>query len=389
MFCSNCGFQLPANVIHCPRCGAPVQGQQWTPTAPSPSPSRDRHGVWSSFGFVCVVFATAIYAVSSMKAPVPEAPAQHEGSISASRLVKEFRANEATAERAWQGRIVAVDGTIDRIGVSWGKPYVVLSGGGVLDGVRCGMDKTKMNEAAQLKQGQPVTVQGMVDSFILGNIMLKDCQLLQAQAFPQPAVAEAPRDPCARISGMDVWLEAGADFRGIHPECRPAPRADLQTADATDIIAEYQTNEVAADQKWRGKAVAVNGTVESIETDLSGAPRLVLKGAGRWDSMTCSLDTAERNSAATLRPGQSVTVVGRMGDSILKQPRLEAGFIPDRDWSLKHRMLQFLLRNGAPCGEVMSISGLEDGDVAVRCRKREGTAFYIVDVTARKVKLQK
>ena len=282
-----------------------------------------------------------------------------------------------------------MDGKVGHIGISFGAPFVVLEGDGALDGVHCTMDRSMMDEAARLKPGEDITVGGSVGSYTLGSVMLKDCRILKTQVILPPAVAEAPRDPCAKISGMGAWLEAGADFRGAHPECRPAPRANLQMADAADIIAEYQENEVAADQKWRDKAVAVDGTVESIETDLSGAPRLVLKGGGQWDTMTCSLDVAERTRAAALRPGQAVTVVGRMGESVLKRPRLEGAFLPDRDWRLKYRMLRLLLQNGAPCSEVTSISGLDGGDVAVRCTKRGSTAFYIVDVKARKVKLKK
>jgi hypothetical protein len=45
---------------------------------------------------------------------------------------------------------------------------------------------------------------------------------------------------------------------------------------ATALVAQYSANEIAADQQFKEKTIAVGGVVESIANDILGSPYLIL-----------------------------------------------------------------------------------------------------------------
>ncbi len=349
--------------------------------------SKDRHGIWASLLFVCAVLA---YAVSAMKDRVPEETVQPEASVSASRLLKEYSANEAAAEIAWRDRIIAVDDTVDRIGVSFGDPYIVLSGIGLLDGVRCNMDKSSMNEAAHLREGQPVTVKGKVGGLVLGSVFLKDCRVVRdasvlegqsirnAQEISSVQAVRHAEKPCARISSWDAWFGATKDFRTEHPECRPDTDVLQAPSISADRLAtEYRENEVAAEENYKDRVLVVTGAVQSIETDMDGKPRIWLETEiGR--GVLCSLAMSERRKAAALRRDQTVSLVGLIGVSIMRTPTMDEAVLLDEEQPSSGRSTTenaklYLQRQKKDCAEVLELKAVEGGAAAeVMCSRRRG-----------------
>jgi hypothetical protein len=85
------------------------------------------------------------------------------------------------------------------------------------------------------------------------------------------------------------------------------------TLSADGLYAEYKSNEVAADQKYRGKIVVVSGVIRDIGKDIMDNAYIVIGGSGFLDGVQCTFTKVEESSVARLSKGQRVTVKGEVG----------------------------------------------------------------------------
>lgn len=85
---------------------------------------------------------------------------------------------------------------------------------------------------------------------------------------------------------------------------------------ARSLHAEYETNEIAADQLYKDKTLRVKGILVDIGKDILDSPYVTLKTDGFWN-IQCMLSRTEINKAANLRPGQQITVQGRNEGKLL------------------------------------------------------------------------
>ncbi len=99
------------------------------------------------------------------------------------------------------------------------------------------------------------------------------------------------------------------------------PKSDFDTSRlpagavyAEDLYSAYEENEVAADQAYKGKTIAVYGKVKSIDT-LMGYAFVTLKGKmlGGTKGVQCAFNDEEKGSLAALSKGQHVIVEGKCG----------------------------------------------------------------------------
>lgn len=92
---------------------------------------------------------------------------------------------------------------------------------------------------------------------------------------------------------------------------------------ARALIAEYEKNEVSADQRLRGKRLNVRGQISSIGKDIFDNPFVVLAGGGEGvHDAQLYFDDPARSKLGDLRKGQSLTascvVDGMLGNVSLK-----------------------------------------------------------------------
>lgn len=85
--------------------------------------------------------------------------------------------------------------------------------------------------------------------------------------------------------------------------------ADKYTLSADQLYSEYDSNEVAADAKYKGKKVVVSGIVQDIANDIFGHPYIVI-GQGGMQGVQCSFPNSRKSSVMHLTKGQQVTVKG-------------------------------------------------------------------------------
>jgi hypothetical protein len=86
-------------------------------------------------------------------------------------------------------------------------------------------------------------------------------------------------------------------------------KADVKIV-ASALIHEYETNDSAANKKYLGKVIEVDGNVKKVEKDEAGLYTVVLGDTAGLSSVRCSVDTLHRQDAAQLIIGSSAIVRG-------------------------------------------------------------------------------
>lgn len=86
---------------------------------------------------------------------------------------------------------------------------------------------------------------------------------------------------------------------------------------ARKLYAEYDANGVAADLKYKGKILAVTGTVENIDKDILDEIYVTLEGDEFIGSIQCYFANSHTGEAAGLRKGQTLTVKGQCDGQLM------------------------------------------------------------------------
>lgn len=89
-------------------------------------------------------------------------------------------------------------------------------------------------------------------------------------------------------------------------------QAPSYTLTANQLYSEYDSNEVAADAKYKGKVVIVSGTIQDIGKDVMDDAYIVIGGEGFLDGVQCMFTKGEQSSVARLSKGQQVTIKGEV-----------------------------------------------------------------------------
>jgi hypothetical protein len=81
------------------------------------------------------------------------------------------------------------------------------------------------------------------------------------------------------------------------------------TITATQLIAQYEANEVSADNTFKGKTFYVSGTVLDIKKDIMGKIYVILDGGNIVRRVQCFFEDAE--TAGKMSKGMEVTFKGK------------------------------------------------------------------------------
>ncbi|MBR7163832.1 MAG: hypothetical protein IKD21_02540 [Clostridia bacterium] len=81
---------------------------------------------------------------------------------------------------------------------------------------------------------------------------------------------------------------------------------------AKELMNEYETNVVNADEKYTGTVVIISGTVSGIDKTNNDKNLCVLLKSGTYfANVQLNFDTSQTESVATLKPGDTVKAIGR------------------------------------------------------------------------------
>jgi hypothetical protein len=134
---------------------------------------------------------------------------------------------------------------------------------------------------------------------------------------------------CAGAVGslFDARAPAGATAVPVSTiPLQAQPKHDFVSTSAREIFADYDANEVAADQKYKGKEVDIVGTVQSIDKDAFDNIVVHLQTPNRFMSVSAMLDSKYETEAARMSKADIVgfvcTGAGRVvGSPVLKSCR--------------------------------------------------------------------
>jgi hypothetical protein len=86
---------------------------------------------------------------------------------------------------------------------------------------------------------------------------------------------------------------------------------------AETLYRAYDANEVAADEKYKGKAVIITGKIQNIGKDILGSPFVIVGGSGMLDGVQCMFAKSATSSLASLIKGRTVTIGGTVSGKML------------------------------------------------------------------------
>lgn len=112
------------------------------------------------------------------------------------------------------------------------------------------------------------------------------------------------------VSDKAAAVSAKADTKGSSVK-------DYRLVSANDLFKEYEANEVAADNKYKGKLVNVQGQVQSITKDAFNNVIVQLTTPNQFMSVYGKIQPAEENKAAALTKGQDAHLYCKGGGKIV------------------------------------------------------------------------
>ncbi|WP_370614389.1 OB-fold protein [Mumia qirimensis] len=125
----------------------------------------------------------------------------------------------------------------------------------------------------------------------------------KAKADPTPEPTEAP-EPVAETTKAPA------------PKPKPAPTPKAVKVKAGKMLAEFEQNEAAADQKYKGKRVAVTGVVDKVDTEFWDQDEYTIKlsDGDEWAIWTVNCNDVSAKAAAKVEAGSTITVLGEFDD---------------------------------------------------------------------------
>jgi hypothetical protein len=99
---------------------------------------------------------------------------------------------------------------------------------------------------------------------------------------------------------------------------------DLAVNDVSAIYAIYQRNEVDGDARFKGRRMAVKGTIKTIATDILDTPYVAFGDGTQFGifGVQCMFSGDDRASLSGLAPGQTIVIAGtcdgKLGNVILR-----------------------------------------------------------------------
>ena len=110
-------------------------------------------------------------------------------------------------------------------------------------------------------------------------------------------------------------------------EAEAAAEAELKASSvvvtSSQLFNDYQANEVAADNRYKGKQLLVTGTVASVDKGPFGGLVLRLATPNQFMSAMCRMERSEQSELAQLQKGERVRVLCKGRGMVLGSPSLD------------------------------------------------------------------
>jgi len=109
---------------------------------------------------------------------------------------------------------------------------------------------------------------------------------------------------------------------GTTSKAAPASRHPVMEVTSSQLFNDYHANEVSADAKYKGKTVAVTGTVTLISKDFMDNIVVHLSTPNQFMEVMAKVDDSQKTMAANLSKGQSLRLVCDVQGLVIGSPSL-------------------------------------------------------------------
>jgi hypothetical protein len=151
---------------------------------------------------------------------------------------------------------------------------------------------------------------------LIGLLTLED--LSSAHAAPLPAVDPSGEQFLEAIlvnDGMTNYSGGKSFFSwGSYP---------IIVVTAQKYFADYQSNQIAADQKYQNMAITISGTIDSINNDQLIGPSVSFAVDGPGNGVYANLDPTAISEAGSYQPGQTISLFCRSAGILVGIPQLK------------------------------------------------------------------
>jgi hypothetical protein len=88
---------------------------------------------------------------------------------------------------------------------------------------------------------------------------------------------------------------------------------------AASILAAYEDNAIAADQKYKDKILDISGPIDDFGEDIMGTKYLTLSDSSEYsfETIRCMFSDEHVNQLATLKKGQTITARGKSDGKLI------------------------------------------------------------------------
>ena len=116
-------------------------------------------------GFLMILVACTVTEDDVQQAEIDIADAPIDVEVTATRMYEDYEANRVAADQKYDGKVLAVSGTVETIAGGDDSPYYIDLATGQLSlvSVRCYFSQSHLNELTKLQTGDRVELRGMGD----------------------------------------------------------------------------------------------------------------------------------------------------------------------------------------------------------------------------------
>ncbi|HAV9358125.1 TPA: hypothetical protein JLF93_000353 [Escherichia coli] len=98
------------------------------------------------------------------------------------------------------------------------------------------------------------------------------------------------------------------------------PQREVFSTTARQLFKAYDENEVATDEKMKGKLISVKGVVQSIDKDFTDSIIISFRTDNEFMPARMEMEDSEKSAAIALKKGQQVTVICERMSRIVGAP---------------------------------------------------------------------
>lgn len=290
MFCKHCGNEIPNNSIFCTHCGKPQSvsaAKSQNATRQTKKKSRKKPILISLF---CLMFAIVIVSAISSSNDGYSKLAQYDWGATAEPILRDIGVQKIKEIRSdvnsYDFYIITEKTELDILVIkdSSGR-YEIFS-------ISVAPNSPDFGKCYYYKDSQLKDEQGRY----LKTIYDYSTNTIVCTADEEAVLKNKEK--------ADAYLSAAEEFSNQ----QKAKKKEEANKLFQSIISDYQNNEVAAENKYKGNTYTVSGTIQDIGLDVVDNPYIVLSGDMH---VTFYFHKSEKERIAQMNKGDTIVIEGK------------------------------------------------------------------------------